>query len=403
MQSKAFRNLITQTIRAQATATPRCPHAGECGGCAFQDRDYLGQVAAKGAVLSQIWDDATLPEAIRPPQLPIPVIASPDPYAYRTRMDYVATKGRFGLRMRGRFNYIVDLTQCHLLPPNGLASVLALWHHARTLGLPDYNIRDHTGFLRYLVVRRSPDDHLLLAAVTAAKPEHTEAMEALAALALAQPGVISFHWLINDSLTDLSFGTPLQAWGEPTLPMRVGDHTLLIGPNTFFQNNVYLLLPLLDAIKAEVDGGMIADLYGGVGTIALHIANQAAQIVTVESVEESSQFARENSARNGYRNIEAVCADVAAFLRTQPIAHFATIIADPPRIGLGPDVCAELLRLHPQRIIYVSCNPITQQADLLQLASGYRLTSLVGYDMFPHTLHMEAVAVLDWAGAEDTA
>jgi tRNA/tmRNA/rRNA uracil-C5-methylase (TrmA/RlmC/RlmD family) len=88
-------------------------------------------------------------------------------------------------------------------------------------------------------------------------------------------------------------------------------------------------------------------------------------------------------------------ADVLAFLRTQEPGMFDVVVADPPRTGLGLEVCRELLRLAPRRIVYVSCNPLTQRDDIGELATDYRLTTLHGYDMFPHTPHVEALAVLD--------
>ncbi|MCG8349782.1 MAG: RsmD family RNA methyltransferase [Chloroflexales bacterium] len=406
MRSKDFRNTIVRAVLNDTRVAPRCPHANECGGCAFQDRAYAGQVAAKAAILNELWNTVVLQPERPEPQPEIEFVSSPDPFAYRTRMDYVATKGRFGLRMRGRFNYIIELETCHLIPPIAFEAARTLWLRAQELGLPDYNVRSHEGFLRYLVVRRSPDDELLLAAVTAAGPYEAEITQ-LADLALTQPGVIGFHWLLNDTLTDLSFGTPLRHWGAATLPMRVGSNTLLIGPNTFFQNNVHLLLPLLDAVKAAVSGTdrakpedarelpAVADLYGGVGAIALHLAPVVRSVVSVESVTESADLARQNIALNGASNVTAETADVAAFLRNQAANSLDIVVADPPRIGMGPEVCAELLRLAPRRIVYVSCNPLTQIEDLRQLVPVYRLTLLRGYDMFPHTPHVEMLAVLE--------
>lgn len=156
-------------------------------------------------------------------------------------MDYVASKGRFGLRRGGSFNYIVDLAECQLIPPQAFAAARAVYERAAALGLPDYNLRSHEGFLRYVVVRRSPDDELLLAVVTAAPDEAGDrgaAIAQVAETALAQPGAIGFHWLVNDSRTDLSFGRTERHWGAELLPMRVGARTLAIGPNTFFQNDV---------------------------------------------------------------------------------------------------------------------------------------------------------------------
>src|SRR5689334_1122334 len=148
MRSRDFRNRITELARNGLEVAPRCRHALECGGCAFQDRSYTDQIAAKTTVLRELWAEGGYGH------LPLDVVPSPDPFAYRTRMDYVATKGRFGLRKRGKFNHIIELEECHLIPPTAFDAAKALWLHAQEIGLPDYNIHTHEGFLRYLVVRR---------------------------------------------------------------------------------------------------------------------------------------------------------------------------------------------------------------------------------------------------------
>lgn len=398
MNSKEFRKKVLAAVQVGPRVEPLCPHALDCGGCAFQDRLYAAQVEAKAAVLQALWQAADLPAAMHAPAAQIAMLASPSPYAYRTRMDYVATKGRFGLRRSGRFNYIVELETCRIIPPPGFAAARAVWLQSRELGLPDYNIRTHEGFLRYVVVRRSPDDRFLLAAVTAEGPYERE-MAQLAEQALARDEVLGFHWLINATRTDISFGESRRHWGTALLPMRVGRQTLQIGPNTFFQNNVHLLLPLLEAAAAAVGAegapATVADLYGGVGTIALHLADQVGSIACVESVGESVALAQHNIAANNATNVRAIECPVDAFLATQAAGSFEVVVADPPRTGLGPDVCRELLRVAPRRIVYISCNPLTQIEDLRLLADAYHLRSLHGFDMFPHTPHMETLAVLD--------
>lgn len=394
MRSKDFKRLVGDLARAAEAVEPRCKHAVECGGCAFQDRAYVGQVAAKREALARLFAEAGVLDAAG--AAAFEVVASPDPYNYRTRMDYVATKGRFGLRARGKFNYIVELDECHLIPPASFAAAKAVWLASRELGMPDYNIRTHEGFLRYVVVRRSPSDELLLAAVTGAGAYEAE-MEGLAQAALAQPGVVGFHWLLNDTLTDLSFGKPVRHWGAAELTMGAGEDSLAIGPNTFFQNNVHLMGRLLDDVLlgvGEATAETVADLYGGVGTIALHLSPHVGRVICVEAVQESAELAAQNASRNGAQNVEAVGQDVLPYLRTQAPGLFRVAVADPPRTGLGPEVCAELLRLAAARIVYVSCNPLTQVEDLRALGAGYALDTLVGYDMFPHTPHVETIAVL---------
>src|SRR5690606_1146108 len=181
-------------------------------------------------------------------------------------------------RRGGKFNYIVDLQECHLIPDDAFAVARAVYQKAIELGLPDYNLRSHEGYLRYVVVRRSPSNHVLLAFVTASQ-EHASEMEQIAEFALSPPNAQGFHWLANETITDISFGTPVKHWGLDKLPMQVGKRVLDIEPNTFFQNNVHLLLPLLDDVLNVATRGYerdeqgrvairLGDLYGGVGTIA---------------------------------------------------------------------------------------------------------------------------------------
>ncbi|NJP05343.1 MAG: class I SAM-dependent RNA methyltransferase [Chloroflexaceae bacterium] len=403
--AKALRKLVIQGVRSGPTVEPRCPHAIDCGGCAFQDRAYDYQLTTKTTVLHQLF--GFLADKITLDVETITVKPSPDPYAYRTRMDYVTTKGRLGLRKSGRFQFIVELETCHLLPPAAFQAVQAVWLQARELGLDDYNVRSHEGFLRYLVVRRSPQDTFLLAAVTAAGDAHQE-MDALAAIALAQPGVVSFHWLRNDSLSDVSFGVPVQHWGSATLPMELvhpddpeQQMTLHIGPNTFFQNNVHLLWTLLDDVAEAAVGDradsttlQVIDLYSGVGAIAMYLSPHVAQMTCVESHTESAALTRYNSSLNRLP-VTVWADDVQRFLQLQRRGQFDVAIVDPPRTGLGERVCLELQRMAPQRIVYLSCNPITQLDDLQLLTASYQLTTLQGYDMFPHTPHVETLAVLD--------
>lgn len=392
---KLFRRTIIEQTRHASPIPPRCPHAPPndmCGGCTFAHIAYADQVAAKARALTDLWRE------LLPSDIPTPtVIPSPDDFSYRTRMDFIASKGRFGLRRGGKFNYIIDLTTCHLIPPAAFAIAHAVWQHTQALGLPDYNLRSHEGFLRYIVVRRSPDNQYLLALITSQPrdADDEQAMAAVAQAALANPVVVGVHWLRNDGHADVSFGTPYTHWGAELLAMQVDGNVLSIGPNTFFQNNVYLLDHLLAAIKTAVGSAAhVADLYGGVGTIALSLAPQVGHVHSVESFAESVALCHHNIAQSVHRNVTAEVADVAEFLRTHD-PRFDTMVVDPPRVGLGPDVCREIIRHAPQRLVYVSCNPLSQVADATQLLGDYRLVSLHGYDMFPQTPHFETLAIFE--------
>lgn len=360
----------------------------------MQDIASTDQLAAKRAALLEIWGE-TLPAALRDDYT---IVAAPDPFGYRLRMDYVCSDDRFGLRVRKRFYAIVDLGECHLIPPSLFTIIRGVYTAARECGLPDYNVYHNTGFLRYLVVRRNVRDEWLLSFVTS-EHAYQEQMDRAAQAAL-DAGATSVWWLLNPRHADLSFGEPVQHWGAEFLPQYVLDRTLLMGPNTFFQNNVGGFEQILRYITPFVAGAeRMIDLYAGVGTIGIALADQVGKVFAAELSDESVELAQRNIHLNGLEDrVEVVQADVAAILRDSRITQQtsgAVLVVDPPRAGLGPDVCAQLSEHGPQRIVYVSCNAITQAIDYEILRQNYDLVAARGFDLFPQTYHCEQVAVLD--------
>ena len=391
MSSKRFQKLTTKALdKVERLPDWPCAHYPECGGCALQDVAYADQVAAKRHALLELWSDR-LPELIRESYALTP---AEDPFGYRLRMDYVCSDDRFGLRMRRRFFAIVDLHECHLIPPPLFEQVHAVYTYARSLGVPDYNVYHTTGFLRYLVVRRNVRDDWLLSFVTSERAYEQE-LEQTAVFALDQ-GAASVWWLLNPRHADLSFGEPLGHWGAEHLPQYVLDRKLLMGPNTFFQNNVRGFEAILQYVTPFIAGApRLLDFYAGVGTIGIALGEHVGQVVAAELAEESVALLRTNVELNGMAGkVEVVGADVV-----DTIAHAPepgdVLVVDPPRAGLGPDVCKRLLASGPERIVYISCNPITQLADWEMLQAAYQIIAARGFDLFPQTFHAENVIVLD--------
>lgn len=356
----------------------------------MQDIGYADQLAAKQSALLELWGEA-LPESLRPEYT---LFAAPEPFGYRLRMDYVCSDDRFGLRVRKRFFAIVDLHECHLIPPSLFPILRDVYAAVRELGIPDYNVYHNTGFLRYLVVRRNVRDQWLLSFVTA---EHTdEARMDQAAQVALDAGATSVWWLLNPRHADLSFGAPLKHWGAAHLPQYVLGRTLLMGPNTFFQNNITGFEQILRYITPYVaDAHHLVDLYAGVGTIGICLAEHVGKVFAAEIVDESVDLAQRNIHLNGLDDrITVVQADVAEVLRDER-TRGDVLVVDPPRAGLGPDVC-KLLNTHgPRRIVYISCNALTQIADYALLQECYDLTAARGFDLFPQTYHCEQVVILD--------
>ena len=391
MSSKRYQKLTTAALAGRPRLdTWPCSHFQECGGCAVQDYDYSEQVTAKCTALLDLWGER-LPAAVRSD---FEVQPADDPFGYRLRMDYVCSDDRFGLRMRRRFFAIVDLHECHLIPLPLFEPVRAVYEYARSLGIPDYNVYRNTGFLRYLVVRRNVRDEWMLSFVTSDQAYAGELAQ-VADYAL-NAGATSVWWLLNPRHADLSFGEPVTHWGAEHLPQYVLDRKLLMGPNTFFQNNVRGFEAILRYITPYIQGApRLLDFYAGVGTIGITLGQHAGSVLATEIAEENVALLRSNVELNGMADkVDVIAGDVADVVRAAPEPG-DVLVTDPPRAGLGPDVCKRLLAQGPERIVYVSCNPITQIADFDMLSPRYRITAARGFDLFPQTFHVENVAILE--------
>lgn len=391
MSSKRFQKLTIEALKTVPRLTEwRCQHFLECGGCALQDVPYATQVAAKRQALLGLWGER-LPETV---VADFELIAADDPFGYRLRMDYVCSDDRFGLRMRRRFFAIIDLQECHLIPPPLFEQVHEVYQFARSIGLPDYNVYHNTGFLRYLVVRRNVRDGWLLNMVTS-EHEHHESMAQVAAFALGR-GATSVWWLHNPRHADLSFGAVLDQWGVEYFPQYVLDRTLLIGPNTFFQNNVRGFEDILGYVRPFISGApRLLDYYAGVGTIGITLGEEVGRVVAAEIEPESVALLHRNLALNGMADrVEVRGGDVNDVL-VRDREPGDVLVLDPPRAGLGADVCKKLVASGPDRVVYISCNPITQITDVDLLQPAYRVVAARGFDLFPQTYHVENVVVLE--------
>jgi 23S rRNA (uracil-5-)-methyltransferase RumA len=382
-----------------ASRTPLCKHFGECGGCAWQHIDYPAQVELKSEALSEIMSEYS--------QTKIQVVPSPMEYNYRARMDYVCSfdpfhppTERLGLRKRKQFRHVIDLEECHLIDPKLFLKVRTIYNFARELEIPLYDLVSSKGELRYMVVRTGGEQSMLI--IITRSTDLAEQIEKVAELAL-QKGFDSIQWSIQPELSDISFGKIEKYWGTQYLNMKVGNDKVIkleIGPNNFFQNNIPLFNQLLDYVSANIkEGSLLLDLYCGVGTIGIALAHKFQSVIGVELEAESVTLATKNALCNHVSNITFHAGDVASLEQQVALGELdtsrATVVLDPPRAGLTPKGVAEVSRLNPRQIIYISCNPITQAQDLKLLTESYTVRSIYGFDMFPQTPHLESVVILE--------
>ena len=397
--------------------TPRCTHFGECGGCTLQQLPYRAQLELKRAMVEAAFADVAPPSPVRWPPIAavVPAVAE---FEYRNKLEFsfgaqrwltaaelasdrqIADRRGFGFHAPGRFDRVLDLSECHL--GSAVSEAIRAWvrDYTSARGLTFYDARRHDGFLRQLMVRtnRSGEALVLLVTTSGNSAARDRLLDALAA---AHPSIVSLWWAENDAVSDSLYAVrPVRYRGAESIVERCGELELELGPTSFYQTNpaqaetLYTLA--IDALQPRPDHTVL-DLYCGIGSITLSLARRVARVIGVETVPEAVTAARANAVRAGIDNAEFLVGAVEGRL-PELAARYGVpdrVVVDPPRAGLHPKARRALLDLAAARIVYVSCNPRSQAVDLIELAQRYRVVQLQPVDMFPQTRHVECIAVLE--------
>ncbi len=324
------------------------------------------------------------------------IVPSPEIYYYRNKMEYAITSDKaetlIGLRQKKRFYRIIDLDECGIFF-DGVRDIFAVFKEwIKKNNIEPYQLRRHSGNIRYAAMRHSKYyNELMVIAVMAAKADSASSLaESLKGI----NAIKSVYVCVNNGLADLSITADLKlVYGEKRIKERINDVDYLISANSFFQTNPHCCARLYSIIKEETKnaGGAALDMCCGSGGIALQISDNFDKVTGVDISAQNIEDASLNAALNKKQNIEFVRADAEKF---KDIKKFSTVILDPPRAGLGKQMKEVLLADGPENMIYVSCNPANLVEDLKKLTQAYRIEKMIPVDMFPHTRHVEVVAIL---------
>ena len=401
-----------------------CQHFGVCGGCSWQELPYDQQLHWKSVQVAECLQHL----AGCPAGVVAPTLAAPETTFYRNKMEYsfsdrlwlptapvrsefgpdVAKVPAFGLGLhaRGTYDKVINLKTCYLQSLLSVAILREVRSWARASGLPPYNTRSHQGFWRFLVVREGKrTGQTLVHIITAAHRHQDRLMEELGSHLLKHfPAITSLVHSVSHKKAQVAVADEIRTvMGPGLIEERVGALRFKVSAHSFFQTNSLGAERLYDTIVrlASLEGGEnIWDMYCGTGSIALYCARQARRVVGFEVVPEAVADARGNATLNGIENCSFHLGDINDLSR-DPTAMIQdaglpdVVISDPPRAGMHPRVVKALLSLAPAKIVAVSCNPSTLARDLAMLLSVYTLTAVQPVDMFPHTPHIECVAVME--------
>ena len=410
-KKRNYAEAVVQELRVPSPlrVDPPCPYSGFCGGCKWQFIDYPHQLALKRHHVVESLEHIALMGGT-----PVhPTLSSDLVFGYRNKMEFSCSDRRWlmpqemgsdadvsfalGLHVPGTFHKVLDTRACLLQPEAGNRILDAVRKFMRASDRPVYGLRSHEGFWRFLMLRHSAaHDQWMVNIVTAS--EDRDAVMPLAEMIVdGFPEVVSVVNNITARRSGVAIGErEIHLAGKPVLTDRIGGFEFEISANSFFQTNTRGAQTLYETVGryAALKGHeKVLDLYCGTGTIAICLAKQAGEVIGLELMESAVGDARKNCRLNGIDNCRFILGDIKDTLETIHTAPDLLVI-DPPRAGMHKDVLKQVLRLGPEKIVYVSCNPATLARDILELKEAYDVKEVQPVDMFPHTFHIESVARL---------
>ena len=394
---------------------PFCSHFGICGGCKWQPLPYPMQLQAKQ---QQVYDQLVRIGHLDVPEIS-PIVPSDETVYYRNKLEFTFSDRRWiyqdedpdglspaqrcglGFHVGRFFDKVLDIKHCYLQKDPSNQIRLFIKEYAVSHGLPFFNIREHTGFLRNMFIRSTEAGDIML--IICFYHEDAEARTALLdAVSEAFPQISSLYYVINGKANDSVADQECILYkGDEAIYEHMEGLRFKIGPKSFYQTNTRQAFKLYSVARefAGLTGEeTVYDLYTGTGTIAQFVSSKARKVIGIEYVPEAICDARENALANGITNCEFFAGDMKDILTDSFVSQHGrpdVVILDPPRAGIHPDVAQVILNAEPERIVYVSCNPASQARDLAILCSRYRITAVRPVDMFPHTHHVENVVRLD--------
>ncbi|MGZ0173003.1 MAG: 23S rRNA (uracil(1939)-C(5))-methyltransferase RlmD [Planctomycetales bacterium] len=389
---------------AETRVTPKCRHAGRCGGCIWQHIEYGEQLHWKEELVR-----ATLEHKLPGVGLPIqPMIGIPEPWGTRNKIHYSVVdfgRGRTSnLHLCHHKEHSTELEQIHECPvhhPAGDAIARHVQKLLRDRNVPPASNTSSTPGIKSILVRTAGNgeqSHVVLVVTSERIPELRGAEQEF----LKIPGVAGVHINIQTDPNSTYIGRETKCLaGDARLVENVGGVDFYVSPDAFFQTSAYCADQLLKLVQKHIPdkkASPILDLYSGVGLFSIPLAVAGHRVTAVEENPKAINDGIETVRRNDVTGCRFIQSRVQNFLKTMPRDQkYQTVILDPPRDGC-PDWAVKIIArtLRPRRLINVSCNPQALASDLEVLTqSGYRIREIQPVDMFPHTAHIETVSLLE--------
>jgi 23S rRNA (uracil1939-C5)-methyltransferase len=394
---------------------PICEHFGVCGGCKWQNMKYSQQLFYKQ---NEVKNHLQRIGKIELPEFE-PILGSEKQFFYRNKMEFGFSNSRWltqdeidsqddlgnrnalGFHIPKMWDKILDINKCHLQedPSNAIRNEIR--EFANLNNLTFFNPRSHEGLLRTLMLRTaSTGEIMVLIQFFEDDIQNRELL--LDHLYEKFPQITSLQYVINSKANDTLYDTNIKLYkGRDYILEEMEGLKFSINAKSFYQTNsdqAYELYKITRDFAGLTGNEIVYDLYTGTGTIAQFVSKKAKKVIGVESVPEAIEDAKANAKRNEITNCEFFVGDMKVVFNEAFIANHGkpdVIITDPPRDGMHKDVIEQILKIEPQKVVYVSCNSATQARDLALMDEKYKVTRVRPVDMFPQTHHVENVVLLE--------
>ncbi|RZJ71159.1 MAG: 23S rRNA (uracil(1939)-C(5))-methyltransferase RlmD [Flavobacterium sp.] len=394
---------------------PPCQHFGPCGGCKWQNMKYEKQLFYKNR---EVYNHLKRIGKVELPEFE-PIKGSEKQFFYRNKMEFSFSNARWvtdeeaisgaeidnrnalGFHIPRMWDKILDIKMCHLQedPSNLIRN--SIRDYAIANNMQFFNPREHSGLLRTLMLRTASTGEIMVL-IQFFDDNREQREQLMDYIAESFPSITSLQYVVNQKANDTLYDQEVVLYkGRDYILEEMEGLKFSINAKSFYQTNstqAYELYKITRDFAGLTGNEIVYDLYTGTGTIAQFVSRMAQKVIGVEAVPEAIADAKENAIRNEITNCEFFVGDMKVVFNEEFIATHGrpdVIITDPPRDGMHKDVVEQILKIGPDKVVYVSCNSATQARDLELMDKVYKVTRVRPVDMFPQTHHVENVVLLE--------
>lgn len=395
------RNFMTAKVssiqdKSKDRVVPKCTHFFNCGGCQLQHMAYEAQAKLKEKIVSQLMGEYGKINKI---------ITMDEPYDYRNKIHSTVSYGKKGEIISGIYeeytHRVIPIDRCIIQDPRADAIIGSIRELMKSFKMKPFDEDTGQGFLRHILVKTGFASEQIMVVLVVSTTIFPSKNNFIKALLKKHPEITTIVMNVNNRKTSVVLGnTEKILYGKGTIEDTLCGQVFQISPKSFYQINPIqtkkLYTKAIDMSKLD-QNEVVLDAYCGIGTIALILSSKVKKVIGVELNKDALKDAIKNAKRNNIKNTHFYQGDAGEFMvgMANSKQRIDTVFMDPPRSGSDEKFLSSIVKLGPKKVVYISCNPVTQARDLKYLTKhGYKVEEIQPVDMFPHTYHVESVVLI---------